>query len=79
MVRSDNCYKYIPIQFYLNSYWKNGFLTNDRIITGFSEKITCTDLPKIINVPSLNKTIMCSHGISTLWETKNVLFDKLDF
>jgi hypothetical protein len=21
---------------------------------------------------------MCSHGISTLWETKNVLFDKLD-
>ena len=79
LVRSDNCYKYIPIQFYLNSYWKNGFLTNDRIITGFSEKITCTDLPKIINVPSLNKTIMCSHGISTLWETKNVLFDKLDF
>ena len=25
LVRSDNCYKYIPIQFYLNSYWKNGF------------------------------------------------------
>ncbi len=29
LVKSDNCYKYIPIQFYLNSYWKNGFLTND--------------------------------------------------
>ncbi len=32
LVDSELCYKDIPIKFYVSGFWKNGYLTNDKII-----------------------------------------------
>jgi hypothetical protein len=79
LINSDICYKHIPIQFCINNVWKTGFLTKDRIIVSFSVKINCNDVLRIINVPSIGKSIMNSHGISNIWDTKNVNFEKINF
>jgi len=73
------CFKDIPIQFYLNKYIENGFLTKDRIIKAHSDLSICQNVPLFVKIPKVNKTLISFHGESNLWDTKDVTFAKFDF
>jgi hypothetical protein len=73
------CFKDIPIQFYLNKYIENGFLTKDRIIKAHSDLSICSNVPLFVKIPRVNKTLISFHGESNLWDTKDVTFAKFDF
>jgi hypothetical protein len=79
LVDSELCYKDIPIKFYVSGFWKNGFLTNDRIIRAVSSLIPCSNLPKFINIPLYNQTISYYQGISRLTNNINVIYESFDF
>ena len=78
-IKLPTCFKDFPIQFYLNKFFENGFLTPERIIKAHSKKADCIKMPRYIHIPATKQTLVGYANDIILWETKDISIQKFDF
>ena len=65
--RTKNCYKDLPVTFSMNQAKINGFLTNDRILVSYSEKVDCSDKKKFYMI---GDAVIAQKGQKAFFEHK---------